>query len=365
MKKLLLRTRRTSGASRSAAIWPGRMGSLVDPCAILSVALLAGAASAGRGGSEPNSTGSVLWPGGEVPYEFDSSVIPDNQDFVTDIMEELEGYAAVDFKERDGETFYLHIEEGSSGSGGSVSEWGYGGVGWGPTMTIGPDGWIKKGTLRHELLHVLGFPHEQQRDDRDAYVWIQEDNIAEDEELNFIYWPNPNLNLNGPYDFGSVMQYRACSKAADCDPVAECGPEAICKTCASCYTMEALDPHYDTWQLYMGAPNVLSPLDLYGLRAAYSESHFRFVDPTAIGPGWGSGFNPWKELSSALSGDSGSHVFILPGTYSAQGTWDTPMTLDACPPLEPLVDVAGTVAVEDGSPYDLDGDGKRDVVVWE
>ena len=43
---------------------------------------------------------------------------------------------------------------------------------------LGP-GCENKGTILHELLHLLGFYHEHNRADRDTYLRIYEQNIAD------------------------------------------------------------------------------------------------------------------------------------------------------------------------------------------
>ncbi|KAM4597240.1 hatching enzyme 1.2-like [Fundulus diaphanus] len=60
-------------------------------------------------------------------------------------------------------------------------------------------------TVQHELLHALGFNHEQVRSDRDKYVRILFGNIQQKQRYNFE--KQPTNNLRTPYDFGSVMHY--------------------------------------------------------------------------------------------------------------------------------------------------------------
>ncbi|XP_012713828.2 low choriolytic enzyme [Fundulus heteroclitus] len=60
-------------------------------------------------------------------------------------------------------------------------------------------------TVQHELLHALGFHHEQVRSDRDEYVWILYNNIQQDK--HYLFEKQPTNNLGTPYDFGSVMHY--------------------------------------------------------------------------------------------------------------------------------------------------------------
>ncbi|XP_068449893.1 zinc metalloproteinase nas-8-like [Clinocottus analis] len=66
-------------------------------------------------------------------------------------------------------------------------------------------GCLQKGIIQHELIHALGFWHEQSRNDRDAFVKINFGNILQGQERNFGRWETNNLNV--PYDYGSVMHY--------------------------------------------------------------------------------------------------------------------------------------------------------------
>ena len=58
-------------------------------------------------------------------------------------------------------------------------------VGGGQSVTIG-DGCLTMGIIEHELMHVIGFWHEQSRADRDEYVRINWDNVEKGMEANFI-----------------------------------------------------------------------------------------------------------------------------------------------------------------------------------
>jgi hypothetical protein len=71
----------------------------------------------------------------------------------------------------------------------------------------------------HEVMHALGFIHEQARFDRDSYVSINWDNIAEENWLQFHKIPGAVFNhFNGnplPFDHESVMLYGPFDFAID------------------------------------------------------------------------------------------------------------------------------------------------------
>ncbi|KAM4592411.1 high choriolytic enzyme 2-like [Odontesthes bonariensis] len=72
-------------------------------------------------------------------------------------------------------------------------------------VSLNKDGCLYHSTVQHEILHALGFNHEQVRSDRDRYVRILTQNIEPGQEYNFRKVPTNNLRT--PYDFNSIMHY--------------------------------------------------------------------------------------------------------------------------------------------------------------
>ncbi|KAM7318676.1 hypothetical protein ACRRTK_021788 [Alexandromys fortis] len=101
--------------------------------------------------------------------------------------------SCVDFKPYEGESSYIIFQKFS----GLV----------GQNLSIG-SGCDHKAIIEHELLHALGFYHEQSRTDRDDYVTIHWDEILQDYEHNFNTYDDSTItDLNTPYDYESVMHY--------------------------------------------------------------------------------------------------------------------------------------------------------------
>jgi hypothetical protein len=63
--------------------------------------------------------------------------------------------------------------------------------------------------ITHELLHALGFIHEQNRSDRDSYIQVMMENIEEGAEINFEAFPSSLMTVSGlaPFDYHSLMLY--------------------------------------------------------------------------------------------------------------------------------------------------------------
>ncbi|XP_076813917.1 plasminogen-like isoform X2 [Clavelina lepadiformis] len=86
--------------------------------------------------------------------------------------------------------------------------WSYvGRTGGNQEISIG-DGCQNVAVIMHEILHALGFWHEQSRPDRDNYVTILFDNILNGKETNFFKKTVGDIeSFSSPYDYKSVLHY--------------------------------------------------------------------------------------------------------------------------------------------------------------
>ncbi|XP_018527568.1 low choriolytic enzyme [Lates calcarifer] len=75
----------------------------------------------------------------------------------------------------------------------------------GQIVSLNRRGCVFHSIVQHELLHALGFNHEQTRSDRDNHVRILLQNVIPGMEHNFRKIQTRNLGT--PYDYSSVMHY--------------------------------------------------------------------------------------------------------------------------------------------------------------
>ncbi|GFQ66932.1 zinc metalloproteinase nas-13 [Trichonephila clavata] len=119
-------------------------------------------------------------------------------------MAEFKRKTNVRFVEREDETQYIHIEpetKCSSVVGKSVRN---------VSQVLISEGCYELGTILHELMHVLGFVHEQNRPDRDEFIRVVWDNIQEGAKKNFQkFSPDVVTTLGSEYDYNSLMHYDA------------------------------------------------------------------------------------------------------------------------------------------------------------
>lgn len=150
-------------------------------------------------------TPGLLWEDGIIPYEIKGHFSYNEKQTIFKAMEQYHSYTCIRFRRKlSNDTDYISIVSGNSGCWSSIGR-----IGGGQEVNLQtPYCLIKLGTVVHELLHVAGFHHEQNRWERDSYVDIKWDNIQKGKEGNFKKTSSDRVSGYGvPYDFGSVMHY--------------------------------------------------------------------------------------------------------------------------------------------------------------
>ncbi|CAH3109770.1 unnamed protein product [Pocillopora meandrina] len=152
-----------------------------------------------------NRNRMVLWQDKVVPYKFDSSLPADYQIAVHEAMDEFRKHTCLKFVERTKEPNWLLFVK-KDGCWSSVGK-KYWRVNYGQDVSLG-NGCNHKGTIMHEIMHAVGFWHEQSRPDRNQYVEVLWENIVEGEAHNFNKYDRGKIDtLQVPYDYDSIMHY--------------------------------------------------------------------------------------------------------------------------------------------------------------
>ncbi|XP_023309112.2 hatching enzyme 1.2-like [Lucilia cuprina] len=147
---------------------------------------------------------SSRWPKGIVPYEIRGNFNARDMSIIEHAIREYHRRTCIRFVPRSNEQDYVSIVSGNSGCWSSVGR-----VGGKQEVNLQSPGCLTKpGTAIHELMHALGFLHEQNREERDSYVSIQYQNIQPSAMSNFDRAAK-TVAFGIPYDYGSVMHYSA------------------------------------------------------------------------------------------------------------------------------------------------------------
>uniref|UniRef100_A0A8C5QDK1 Metalloendopeptidase n=1 Tax=Leptobrachium leishanense TaxID=445787 RepID=A0A8C5QDK1_9ANUR len=142
-----------------------------------------------------------------VPYRLSDNYTSDEKEVIKGAMDELMVLTCIRFVVHTIEPNYLRIHPADGC-------WSYiGRVGGAQDISIMKTGCLHRGIVQHELLHSLGFQHEQCRSDRDKYIRINWGNINQDKERNFYKLSTQNLGI--PYDYQSVLHYGKYAFAND------------------------------------------------------------------------------------------------------------------------------------------------------
>ncbi|XP_034486696.1 low choriolytic enzyme-like [Drosophila innubila] len=147
-------------------------------------------------------TVSHRWSQAIVPYEIKSRFEELELSTLLAAMEEFHDHTCIRFVPRVYELDYISIGNDRSGCWSAVGRRG----GRQPVNLQTPSCLRKIGTVIHELMHALGFLHEQNREERDEYVLINQENIRQSYLKNFRK-ANSTVNFGVEYDYGSIMHY--------------------------------------------------------------------------------------------------------------------------------------------------------------
>ncbi|OWA53618.1 putative Acidic mammalian chitinase [Hypsibius exemplaris] len=195
------------------------------------------------------------WPNAAVPFVFSQSYEETSAAvYKKVVLDAMKGFnrTCIRFVPRTNERDYIVI--GSSRSATCSSFVGKDKGGQRVTLSIGACT-DKLGKVQHELMHALGFFHEQSRLDRDDYVEINLDNVKPADEVsddpgNFKKYLNTTA-FGQPYDFGSVLHYGMFDFAVN----------------RSVWTIRPLPKYKDK---EIGQRNWLSKIDIAKINAMYN-----------------------------------------------------------------------------------------------
>ncbi|XP_076854977.1 low choriolytic enzyme-like [Brachyhypopomus gauderio] len=143
----------------------------------------------------PKATDGVVY----VPYVIANHFSSRELQVIQRGLDSFSSVSCIRFYPRSNERDYLSIES-RSGCYSYVGRRGYA-----QTVSLDRNGCIYHNTVQHELLHALGFNHEQCRSDRDDHIRVVWENIID--SYKYAFGKINTLNQGTPYDYNSVMQY--------------------------------------------------------------------------------------------------------------------------------------------------------------
>uniref|UniRef100_A0A3Q3MVZ3 Metalloendopeptidase n=1 Tax=Labrus bergylta TaxID=56723 RepID=A0A3Q3MVZ3_9LABR len=142
------------------------------------------------------------WTDGKVyiPYYITNHFSSREKAIITRGLESFSSFSCIRFRpSRSDDREWLQIES-QNGC------WSYvGRRGGKQVVSLARSGCLYHGTVQHELLHALGFNHEQTRSDRDNHIQVLLQNVDSSMQHNFR--KIATLNQGTRYDYNSVMQY--------------------------------------------------------------------------------------------------------------------------------------------------------------
>lgn len=132
------------------------------------------------------------WPSRRIPYAISSQYSSFSRSRIASALEEYSKKTCIRFVPRTNERDYVFIAPDD----GCYSTIGR--AGGRQVVSIG-SGCVNFGIIIHELMHSVGFFHEQSRPDRDEYVVVNWTNVADDMKDQFIKYNYGMINTMGEW----------------------------------------------------------------------------------------------------------------------------------------------------------------------
>ncbi|EDO44551.1 predicted protein, partial [Nematostella vectensis] len=146
-----------------------------------------------------------LWRARTIPYEIDTVLV--NKGFKDSIASAVQAFhtgTCLRWVKRSNEKNWILFKYGQACKSRVGKTWLTEGA-QGITLS---DGCNRSGTIIHEMMHAIGFWHEQSRPDRDQHVEVMWENIEQGQEHEFAKYGHDMIDTLGvAYDYESVMHY--------------------------------------------------------------------------------------------------------------------------------------------------------------
>ncbi|KAI4454784.1 discoidin cub egf laminin and zinc metalloprotease domain containing [Holotrichia oblita] len=159
---------------------------------------------------------SSKWDGGMVPYVIVGPYNSEEQEVIHNAIKQYHDNTCIRFRRKQPDDHdYIKIVNTRTGCWSSVGK-----IGGPQEVNLQSPGCLSTvGTPVHELMHALGFHHEQTRYERDDFVDILWSNIRKGHEGNFAKVPKESATGFGvKYDYNSVMHYSAHAFSVNSQP---------------------------------------------------------------------------------------------------------------------------------------------------
>ncbi|XP_076106976.1 uncharacterized protein LOC143075454 isoform X1 [Mytilus galloprovincialis] len=155
---------------------------------------------------------TYLWNTRVIPYSFDPSFAPDARQDVLKAISQYHDKTCLRFIPRTDQYDYIVFKH-ISGCYSNIGRQG------GPQDISLMSPCLRMGTAIHEMMHALGFWHEQSRPDRDSWVKVIFANIEKGKSFNFDKLSVDEVDTLGvQYDYGSIMHYSKYSFSKNGNP---------------------------------------------------------------------------------------------------------------------------------------------------